>query len=270
MPQDLIAGQQTHWRVWDRGAARPALALHCMLAHSGIWTGIAQKLDGITLMAPDGIGHGQSAAWDGVGSYHRQATDVAVELAKRLGAGDPIDLIGHSLGGTVALRLALEYPQLVRSLVLIEPVIFAAGRGTDAFSKIDLLDQEMADHLPDDPMAAAALFQGFWGTGERLSDMPALMRDYIVDRIALIPLTSDVLAEDAAGLLVPERLEGLHCPVLLIEGEASPSIIAVIQSVLAARFPRSRRAVVSGAGHMLPLTHKDDVAAAIQQHLVQS
>ena len=46
---------------------------------------------------------------------------------------DPIDVIGHSFGATVALRLAVEQPEKVRSLTLIEPVFFAvAGQDVPA------------------------------------------------------------------------------------------------------------------------------------------
>ncbi|MFM7334146.1 MAG: alpha/beta fold hydrolase [Tabrizicola sp.] len=270
MPSERFAGQLTHWRVWEQGGDRPVLALHCMLAHAGVWAGMARMLHGVDLSAPDAIGHGQSAAWNGQAPFHRQATDVAIEMSERLGKGRPIDLIGHSFGGTVALRLALERPDLVRSLVLIEPVLFAAGRGTDAFAEIALLDQRVSGCLPDNPEGAAWAFHGFWGTGGRLSDLPEHQRDYIIERIALVPLSTDVLARDAAGILRPGGLEGFPCPVTLLEGASSPRSVSVIQTTLAARFPQSTRVVVQNAGHMLPVTHPKAVAEAVQAHLART
>lgn len=49
----------------------------------------------------------------------------------RAALGAPVDVIGHSFGATVALRLALERPELVRSLVLVEPVLFAAAKAAE-------------------------------------------------------------------------------------------------------------------------------------------
>ncbi len=270
MPQERIAGHSTHWRIWDRGGPRPVLALHCMLAHGGLWAGVAQGLQDVTLTAPDAPGHGQSGGWEGQGDYHRAATDIAIAMTLRLGQGGPVDLIGHSFGGTVALRMAIERPDLARSLVLIEPVLFAAASGTTAMAQIAALDQKMAQLLPDAPGAAAAAFHGHWGTGDRLDDLPAPLRAYIIDRIGLLTLTTDVLAADAAGLLVPGRLEAVKCPVLLLEGSNSPAVIPEIQKVLAARMPHRVRRVVQGAGHMLPLTHAPAVATAIHQHLARA
>ncbi|NJM82478.1 MAG: alpha/beta fold hydrolase, partial [Tabrizicola sp.] len=127
MPEDLIAGHLTPWRVWDRGAPRPVLALHCSLAHSGAWSGLVERLRGVTVTALDEPGHGKAADWDGQEEIHGLTTRIAVELAEMLGDGGPIDLMGHSFGATVALRIALDRPDLVRSLVLVEPVIFAAA-----------------------------------------------------------------------------------------------------------------------------------------------
>ena len=115
-------------RHWDRGGKRPLLALHCSLAHAGAYSGLAQALHGVTLTAMDFIGHGKARDWDGVEDYHSAATAEAVALAESLSAGKPLDLIGHSFGGTVALRIAATRPDLVRSLTLIEPVFFAAAR----------------------------------------------------------------------------------------------------------------------------------------------
>ena len=76
-----------------------------------------------------------------------------------------------------------------------------------------------------------------------------------------------VLEQDRERLLAPGRLEALDLPVLLLEGAQSPPIVAAIQSVLAARLPRAKRAIVPGAAHMLPITHPREVAELIRASL---
>jgi pimeloyl-ACP methyl ester carboxylesterase len=55
--------------------------------------------------------------------------------------------------------------------------------------------------------------------------------------------------------------------VLLVEGAESPPIIDAVQEELARRLPQARRLIVPGAGHMVPITHPDIVARAVQAHL---
>ncbi|MEZ5796053.1 MAG: alpha/beta hydrolase [Paracoccaceae bacterium] len=270
MPEDLIAGHLAPWRSWDRGAPRPVLALHCSLAHSGAWSGLAERLSGVTVTALDQPGHGRAAEWDRVEDLHALTTRIATHLAEMLSeaAGDgPIDLFGHSFGGTVCLRLALDRPDLVRSLMLVEPVIFAAARGTPAFDAFRAGHEGVARAVADDPARGAALFHATWGTGEPLADLPERSRRYIIDRIHHIPAQNPVLVEDAAGLLRPGGLEAMDVPVLLVEGADSPPVIDAVQGVLAARLPRAQRLIVPGAGHMVPITHPDLVARAVQAHL---
>ncbi|NUB44418.1 alpha/beta fold hydrolase [Fertoebacter nigrum] len=265
MPQAEVFGHPTHWRVYGSGA-RQGLALHCSLAHSGEWAGVAAGLPGLSLIAPDLPGHGRSGAWVGQQDLHDLTTRIALELA---GAG-PVDVIGHSFGATVALRLALERPEAVRSLTLIEPVLFCAARaaGGPAYAA------HQASHAPfeaamraGDREAAAMAFHTIWGNGQPWLAMTPLQRDYILRRIGLVAAQNPVLNDDAAGLLAPWRLEGLGLPVLLLEGGASPPVIAAIMDELARRLPMVTRAVVPGAGHMLPVTHAAEVAEAIAGHL---
>ena len=75
------------------------------------------------------------------------------------------------------------------------------------------------------------------------------------------------MLDDAAGMLRPGGLEGVQVPVLLIDGAASPPIIEAVHAVLAARLPNARRLSVPGAGHMVPITHPDRIAAEVQAHL---
>jgi len=120
-----------HLRMFGTGP-RPVLALHCSLAHGGAWTAVAARLPGCRLLAPDLPGHGLSPDWAGPGDYHDATTRAVGSLLGALAQDGPVDLLGHSFGATVALRLALQRPELVRSLMLVEPVLFAAARAAGA------------------------------------------------------------------------------------------------------------------------------------------
>lgn len=257
----LLGGHLTALRHWGQGG-RQVLALHCSLAHAGAWSGLAAALPGISLVAPDLPGHGRSADWNPARDLHDTATAMAVALAEKMGG--KVDLLGHSFGATIALRLALERPDLLCSLVLIEPVLFSAVQraGAPEFDDFAAGYAQVTEAILHDPARAAALFHGVWGHGD-FASLPALQRDYMIRRMPLVAGQNPVLLEDAPGLTVPGRLEALALPVLLLEGAASPPVIGAIQRVLAARLPDARRLVVPGAGHMLPITHAPQVAQHI-------
>jgi lipase len=272
MPEDLtFAAPVTEppaWRVWDRGAARPVLALHCSLAHSGAWSGLVDRLSGVTVTALDQPGHGRAMDWDGREDIHGLTTRLSLAWAERLAADGPIDLFGHSFGATVALRIALERPDLVRSLMLVEPVLFAAAKADPAFAPFRAEHETVARLLADGQTeAAAALFHAGWGTGEPFAALPERQRTYIAARIHHIAAQNPVLLDDAAGLLRPGRLEALRVPVLMVEGGDSPAIIDAVQRSLIVRMPHATRLIVPGAGHMVPITHPHIVARAVQMHL---
>lgn len=267
MPEDLTASPPVPWKTWNRGDARPLLALHCSLAHAGAWAGLAARLRGVTVTALDQPGHGLAADWDGAADLHDLTTEIATGLAGTLGGGQPIDLIGHSFGATVCLRIALERPDLVRSLTLVEPVIFAAARAAPAFAAFKDGHAAFYRALETDREDAATMFHAVWGTGEPLADLTERQRRYIVDRIHLIRAQDGSLMADSAGLLRPGRLEAARMPVLLVEGSDSPAVIDAIHRELAARLPQVSRLIVPGARHMVPMTHPDILARALQAHL---
>ncbi|WP_112311733.1 alpha/beta fold hydrolase [Pseudogemmobacter bohemicus] len=253
-----IAGHPVAVRRLGSGP-RPLLALHCSLAHGGAWAPLAQLMPERVVIAPDLPGHGQSAP-PGEADFHALSTGIAAELAAEIGAGVPVDLIGHSFGGTVALRLALEHPGLVRSLTLVEPVLFAAARGTARFTQNFTEQARIAALVATDSMAAAAEFHAEWGGGMPFAALPERQCRYMAERMYLVTGPGPVLMEDAAGLLAPGRLEALDIPVLLAEGCESPGVVRVINDGLADRIPGANRLRVDGAGHMLPITHPQPLA----------
>ncbi len=264
----VCGGVPTYLRHFGQGDAQ-GLALHCSLAHSGAWAGLAACLPGLAITAPDLLGHGRSGDWDGRGDFHSTSTRQAMGVLAQMPEG-PVHLIGHSFGATVALRIALETPERIASLILFEPVLFCAARaaGGPAFGNHLAAHADFAAALAlGDVARAAEAFLAIWGRGESFADLPESQRSYLTQRIHLIAAQDAALLEDAAGMLAYGRLEGLGVPVLLAEGEASPPVIDAVNTELARRLPQVTRARVQGAGHMLPITHAAECAAVVNGFL---
>lgn len=250
-------------RHWPGDADRPALALHCMMASGGYWRAIAERLGGrVDLHSFDLPGHGRSGPWhqdpNGPG-YHTAVTQVAASFITR-----PLDLIGHSLGATVALRLAIAAPEAVRSLTLIEPVLFAAAPGYISPDQPDLNLPRLIEEGRDEE--ATRQFMSLWGT-TGYDDLPEDARARMRTMIRLVSDCTPELVYDRAGLLRDGGLESIEAPVLLISGEQSPPSIHAIAEALAERLPDVGRATVPNAGHMAPITHPDEVAGLIGVNL---
>lgn len=249
-------------RHWPGDPDRPALALHCMMGSAGGWSGVAEALGGaVDLRSFDMPGHGRSEAWQphpDAPDYHTAVTRLAAALIDR-----PLDLIGHSFGATVALRIAVAAPDAVRSLTLIEPVLFAAAPSADQ----DRLDASLATLLDEGRDAeAAARFLSVWN-GQELESLPAPIRAQMLRQIRLVAETAPALRDDTGRILREGGLEAIDAPVLIIAGKQSPPVVHAIAEALATRLPDVGRATVPAAGHMLPMTHPTQVAELIRLNL---
>ncbi|MDE9449732.1 alpha/beta hydrolase [Aliiroseovarius sp. Z3] len=271
MTLQAFAGHETYWHRSGSGS-RSALMLHCSLAHSGAWRGLERHLSGIlNMVAFDLPGHGRSADWDGVGDFQDKAVQIAEALWDQE-ISDPVDLIGHSFGGTIALRLAQRHPDRVRSLTMYEPVLFAAAKDHPTFAENSAyMEGPFADAMrAGDRMEAARLFNVLWGRDAAWQALPMSLREDMAKRIHLIPAGKTVTHDDIHGQAAPGALERLDLPVLLMEGARSPAMVAATHDALAARLPNVQRRVFAGAGHMAPISHPAEVGDAISAFLSSS
>lgn len=251
-----------HTRHWAGDPDRPALALHCMLASGSYFGAIARRLDGqVDLRGFDMPGHGRSEDWlpkPDDPDYHTAVTRIAASFIQR-----PVDLIGHSMGATVALRIAVAAPEAVRSLTLIEPVLFAATMDAEQAARdIELGELVKAGNLSE----ATRKFISSWGA-QSYDELTPAMQKQMTERIELVCATSQTLSDDSANILRADGLEQIDAPVLFIAGERSPAVIHHVADALAARLPDVGRATVPNAGHMLPITHVDEVSSLIALNL---
>jgi pimeloyl-ACP methyl ester carboxylesterase len=109
-----------HYVDWGNQDRRPLLLIHGGRDHARNWDWVAQELRrDHHVVAPDLRGHGDSQ-WAIGGSY--ALVDYTLDVAQLLDALRlfPITIIGHSLGGSIALQYAGTYPERVKKVVAIE------------------------------------------------------------------------------------------------------------------------------------------------------
>lgn len=107
------------------GEGPPVLLLHGGACDSADWVETMVPLSGsYTFYAPDLVGYGQSDR-NRDGYYLSDFTDSTKGLIEALGLDSPLVIVGHSLGGRVALDIALNHPDRVRKLALIDTTGFS-------------------------------------------------------------------------------------------------------------------------------------------------
>jgi len=252
------------------GAGPPVILLHCSSSHSGQWKALIEALQsGFRCLAPDLHGYGRSdgLAADGRAYGPQDAAIVAYLLDQ---AGAPAHLVGHSLGGTVALRAALEWPDKVRSLTLIEPVLFGLLEAADDPDRIEYLqiahDILVLMHFGR-PAEAAQRFTDFWMGPGAFDAAGSDTQAYIVDtmpRVADDWLGISRLAPDSLGVADPGRLA---VPCHLVESEHSRPSVKRIMELLRGALPEATCSQVPGAGHMAPVTHPERTNAIVAAFL---
>ncbi|WP_341367451.1 alpha/beta hydrolase [Yoonia sp. BS5-3] len=247
-----IAGHHIHTATVGDGA--PAVMIHCALSRHESLLPLAMAIGGqVTLF--DMPGHGQSADWDGKEDYQQLVTKAAAACCD-----GPTHVIGHSFGATAALRLAVEHPDLVSRLTLIEPVYFAAAKGTEAHTAhIRAFQPFVGAMLTGDEERATQIFSDMWGD-TMWDQIPPVLRRYLIDRIHLIVAAGAAIEEDADGITSPARLGNVNIPVTLIRGGQTQPVIGAIHAALQDRIKGAQDHVVPAATHMAPIGHAKDVA----------
>ncbi len=117
MPTLEVGGNRVNYRV--SGSGVPVILLHSSSRHSGQWKALMEDLsENYRFFAPDLHGFGRSSPLPDDGQPYF-VHDVAMLQAFVDLAGEPVHLVGHSLGGTVAAHAVLARPEQALSLTLI-------------------------------------------------------------------------------------------------------------------------------------------------------
>lgn len=223
---------------------------------------------GATWHTPDLIGYGAGAVWPPGATLELDTEALGlVGLLQSAPAG--VHLVGHSYGGSVALQLALRWPQHVRSLTVYEPVRFALLRDGDGedrrlFDGIVAVGREIgARVLQGRGRDAAALFIDYWSGEGSWAALPPSRQDAVVARMAKVRAEFEALFGDPLRLSDFRRLE---LPVRLLCGTRSPAPALRVTERLAQALPDARLERLDGLGHLGPIEAPQRVAAHMAVH----
>jgi pimeloyl-ACP methyl ester carboxylesterase len=266
MAIEVISGRQTGVRY--AGEGEPALLLHCSLAHSGAWGGVMAGLaDRLAMVAIDQPGHG-ATEFDPALDIQDQACETTIAVLERMEG--PAHLIGHSFGATVALRCAVERPDLVASISLYEPVYFSllAQGNPDAYKR-EMTDAEAFSKylLAGEWQQAVEAFLDRWGSHGGFHVMPEAQQKYMLKTIPMILENTHSIIEDRVGPVTLENIGELNMPCLLMEGAHSPETIKLLTDLLADTIPNAQRRLFPTTGHMGPISHAPELARAVRMFL---
>lgn len=236
-----------HLSYLEAGAGDPAVVLlHGWGGFKELWWSTLLALaPHARALAPDMPGHGGSPLHG-----DSRMVQIAVRIARFCEAHrlQSIALVGHSMGGNIALELALARPDLVGRLVLVDPAAQAHEMPVYARSYLDSVRGWAALR------ASMVLARQLTPVGRRVPHahrggfvLPALRRaTYLArhDAEALRRLLDSLFANP-----IGQRLAAVRMPTLVITGEFDPLVPPVLSRRIAEAIPGARYAVVRGAGH---------------------
>lgn len=248
----------------SRATPNVLVALHSSGAGGRQWQGWRGLLPAaVELRTPDLLGYGLAGWGDGAAvTLDDEAQALHAEIAAVPGG---VHLLGHSYGGSVALQVALRWPQHVRSLTLYEPMRPALLRGARAddrraHDEFVALGREIGfDVLRGRSHDAAQCFVDYWTGAGAWAALPAHRQASIATRMAKVAAEFGALCAD---VLPMHALRRLDVPVTLLCGTRSPAPALRIVERLHQTLPWVTLERLDGLGHLGPIEAPARVVAA--------
>ncbi len=250
------------------GQGPPVLLIHSSVAGARQWRALIAALqDRYQLIAPNLFGYGATPPWTGPAA--QTLADQAQLLAPLLPAETPCTLIGHSFGGSVAMKLAELYPTRIRRLILIEPnpfhLLAQAGRDAVLDPIRTLRNACKAAGDSGDWPAAARIFADYWTGPGSWDAMPPDRQAKFAEALEPNFHEWDAVMSEATPLATWAK--ALPRATTVISAEDTTDAILEIEALLRAACPHWRFETLPRGGHMAALTQPEMMLPLIESAL---
>jgi 3-oxoadipate enol-lactonase len=252
-----------HLITLDAGQGPPLVFLHGFPLCRGAWQ---KQMDAFgfshRVIAPDLRGFGNSEAASGPTTMTQYAADVHA-LLQQLGTG-PVVLIGHSMGGYVALAFAHQFPEMLRGLVLVST---KAGQDT---AKAAAVRRATAEKVKA---------EGVQGVVEAMA--PKMLVAGNRDERMAEEVRAFMAASEAAGVIgallgmaerpdATEMLSQIMVPTLVITGAEDTVIPPSESDKLVQAIRGAQLSVIPHAGHLVAFEQPDEFNRVLEDWLVRA
>ncbi|MCW8984880.1 MAG: alpha/beta hydrolase [Thermoanaerobaculales bacterium] len=260
MPQAHNGDVTIHYE--DEGSGEPVLLIHGHTMDRRIWDPVMPgfRNAGLRILRPDLRGHGLSTRPDFGYHMSHHASDMAAVLDD---AGtDSATVVGYSIGGGVALEMALTLPNRLSGLVLMSPVMpdrpFEAAFMDNLREVARVARSEGIEAAMRGPWASNPLFEFSFSKPGIRETAAAINRDF--PGAEYLATQRDRIERDWT---VPERLSEIDVATVVLAGDRETPGFRAYAEEAAEGIPGARIEFFENCGHLLPLEEPDRVAKAI-------
>ena len=270
-----IHGHAVAYRTAGNGES-VVVFVHGIAGSSATWAPVMERLDPdrYTMIAPDLLGHGESAKPRGdysLGAYASGIRDLLAVLGH-----ERATFVGHSLGGGIAMQLAYQFPEMCERLVLtcsgglgkeVNPLLRAiALPGSEYVLPVILTSRvhgaagAVGRFLGKFGLRGDPFWEEVWASYTRLTDART-QRAFVHTIRAVI---------DVAGQRVSARDRlylAREAPTMIIWGDRDGVIPVAHAHVAHELMPGSRLEIIEGAGHFVPIEQPDVIATLLADFL---
>ncbi len=267
----LASGLRIHYLCAGDPDRPSVVLLHGYPLDARLWQGVIPDLARhFFVLAPDLPGHGKSDK-PGDAAYDLDFfIESVVQIMKAVGL-ELADVVGHDLGGMIALGLAARRPELVRGLVILD---------TAPFPKWPLLMRLLLWMVRRPWGTRLFLWRpyfrtmlGWFGFVDRQTFSPEMADEFrapwVASRQGRAALGRVVSAPPAAISPTGEDLRNISAPTLILWADRDNFFPVSIARELAGTLPGSELSIVNQAGHFFPLEKPDKVSARLAGFLLR-
>lgn len=256
-------------RVLVEGQGEPVVLLHGHSLDLSVFDDLAPGLvdAGFRVIRYDQRGHGLSSSPPAGYRWGDHAADLRAVLEQL--AATPAHLVGLSKGGGIALEAALRFPKIVRSLVLVGPLVPDYPLPTEFWAFFKRFAQAIREKGV--PQAVRELWlphpllRSAWENPRCRKKLETMVCRFPAGEY--FATSRDFPDRD---FKLTDRLHEISWPVLVVRGERDVPEFCQMADFLRTRIPHAKNLVVAGSGHLVPLEQPQALLAGLLPFLAQA
>lgn len=253
---------------FDEGRGQPILFLHSSGASRRQWARLREPWrESHRALGLDLWGYGDTPMPPQPASFRlRHEVELARSLLRRVDG--PCHIVGHSYGGAVGLRLALDFPDQVLSISVHEPVLFHLLREQQCrqeWAEIQRISGDVLHLINQRNLAGgASVFVDYWNGEGAWRSLTPDQQERTAAVACKAPLDFQALFAETHPLA---RFGDLAGKALITVGERTREPAAKVAALLGSVLGPGSLQVIPGAGHMAPITAPERIRPLVEERI---